>query len=289
MTLDAGALNVAEVETDAAGPALPPRHQRASGAIRASFRRRGAETLVHRLFQDGSAKLRLPRMGPGDTQAVLINTAGGLTGGDGFANALALDEGAALTVTTQACERIYRSNMGEAEVRTNLSLGAQARLDWLPQETILFDGGRLRRFLEADLAPSSTLLATEALVFGRQARGEKIRAGLFRDRWRIRREGKLVFADDLSFEGDMAADLLAPALLNGAGALATVLLVAPDAEDQLAAVRERLGDLFGGASAWDGKLVARMTAPDGFALRRRLLPVLEALRHGRPIPKLWQL
>lgn len=291
MTFDAGAAETAldHQSGSTADAGLPPRHQRASGTVRARFRRRGAATLVQRLYQDGSAKLRLPRTASGLAEAVLINTAGGLTGGDRFANVFETDEGASLTVTTQACERIYRAGEGHAEVRTTLVLGAGARLDWLPQETILFDGGRLRRSLDADLASSATLLAAEALIFGRQARGEQVRSGLFRDRWRIRRAGKLVFADDLRFEGDMATDLRAPALLGGAGALATALIVAPDAEDRLAAVRDRLGDCSGGASAWDGKLVARLVAPDGFALRRRLLPVLEALRDDQPVPKLWQL
>lgn len=289
MTLDGGALEAAAVEADDAAPALVPRHQRASGTVRASFRRRGLETLVHRLFQEGSAKLRLPRMASGLAEAVLINTAGGLTGGDCFANAFAVAENASLTVTTQACERIYRASQGEAEVRTKISLAPGARLDWLPQETILFDGGRLRRTLEADLAPSATLLAAEALILGRQARGEQVHSGLFRECWRIRRGQKLVFADDLRFEGDMARDLRAPALLNGAGALATVLLVGPDAEDRLAAAREVLGDSCGGASAWDGKLVARLTAPDGFELRRRLMPLLQALRDGRPVPSFWRM
>lgn len=287
MTLDAGLVDTRQDAGSAMEAALPPRHQRASGAIRASFRRRGTGTLMHRLFQEGSAKLRLPQGPSGETEAVLINTAGGLTGGDRFANAFQVEDGAALSVTTQACERIYRAAWGRAEVRTSLRLGACARLDWLPQETILFDGGCLARTIEADLQGSSTLLAAEALILGRRARGETVRSGLFHDRWRIRREGRLVFADDLRFEGDMARTLRGPACLGDAGALATVLLVAPDAEEVLGAVRDALGES-GGASAWDGKLVARLVAADGFRLRRQLLPVLQTLRGGRPVPKLWQ-
>lgn len=263
-------------------------HQRASGAARITFRRRGDETALFRLFQEGSAKIRLPRGTAPIPEAVLINTAGGLTGGDRFSNEIACEPGAHAVFTTQACERVYRSLGGEAEVATRVTLGDGAGLDWLPQETILFDGGRLRRRLDVDLAAGATLLATEAVIFGRAARGETVRHGFLHDRWRVRRAGRLVFADDLRFDGPVAELLARPVILGGAGALATVLLCAPGCEARLCSVRDALSEA-GGASAWDGKLLVRITAADGFELRRTLLPVLAVLTDGRPLPKVWQL
>ena len=197
--------------------------------------------------------------------------------------------GTRAVVTTQACEKIYRAASGEAEIATQLTLGEGARLDWLPQETILFDGARLSRRLDADLAEGASLLVVEATIFGRAARGETVRSGLFRDRWRIRRDGKLLFADDLRFDWADAGLLDRPAVLAGAGAMATILLVADEPERRLEPLRRIIG-ASGGVSAWNGKLLARLVTEDGASLRRGLLPALvELLDDGAALPKLWHL
>lgn len=277
------------VDTSPSDAAAGPRRlQRASGSLRMAFRRRGDETALRTLFQEGSAKARLPKAFQEPPEAVLINTAGGLTGGDRFSTEVELEEGAELVVTTQACERVYRSLGGPAEIAARLTLGAGARLDWLPQETILFDGGRLKRRLDVDLAGDAEFLAVEAVLFGRTAMGETVRSGAFHDRWRIKRGGKLLFADDLRLEGDIAAQLARPIVLAGQVAMATAIHAGAAAETLLEPVREALGDA-GGASAWGGKLLVRIAAPDGLALRSKLIPVLSVLMNGRPLPKVWQL
>lgn len=233
-------------------------------------------------------KVRFPRMVGGIPEAVLINTAGGMTGGDEFGAEVQLEDGARATLTTQACERIYRSTGPLATITNRIRLEAGARLDWAPQETILFDGGRMFRRLEADLAGDAELLVAEATVFGRAAMGETVRSGTFRDRWRIRREGKLVFADELRLDGDIASQLRRPAILAGNAAMATVLLAAPECEPLLDPVRKIVGDS-GGASAWNDKLLVRIAAPDSLSLRRVLIPVLAILSSGSALPKVWQL
>jgi urease accessory protein len=268
-------------------PAGVRRLQRASGAVRMAFRQRGEVTALRTLFQEGSAKARLPRAFSQPPEAILINTAGGLAGGDRFSTEIELADGAGLVLTTQACERVYRSLGEAAEVRAKLVLAPGARLDWLPQETILFDGGRLKRRLEVDLAEDAEFLAVEAVLFGRTAMGETVRSGAFHDRWRIRREGRLLFADDLRFDGDIAVQLTRPAVLAGQVAMATVLYAGAATEALLEPVREAIGDA-GGASAWGGKLVLRIAAPDGLALRSKLIPALAVLMDGRPLPKVWQ-
>lgn len=271
------------------GPASPPALQRANGAGRIAVRAEAGVTRLARLYQEGCAKIRLPRDAAARSlEAVLINTAGGLTGGDRLRWTAEAGAQTRLTLTTQACEKIYRAADGRAEVATELSVGAGAQLDWLPQETILFDGGALARRLDADLAPGARLLAMEAAVLGRTAMGERVRAGALRDRWRVRREGRLVFADDLRLEGPVDRIAGCGPVLAGACAFASVLLVAEDAERRLAAVREAIGPA-GGASAFDGKLFARIAAADGLALRRTLIPMLEVLRDGEPLPRVWRL
>jgi urease accessory protein len=272
------------------GPAsLPelPVLQRARGCARIAVRADAGRTRLARLYQDGCGKIRLPKDARATgLEAVLINTAGGVTGGDRLEWAAEAGDGARLTLSTQACEKVYRARDGVAEVHTELTIGEDGEIHWLPQETILFDGGALHRSLEADLAPGARLLAAEAVVLGRTAMDETVRTGSLRDRWRIRREGRLVFADDLRLDGPVAELATKAPVLAGARAFASLLLVADDAARLLAPLRAALGPL-GGASAFDGKLFARVAAPDGFALRRALLPALAVLRDGAPLPRVW--
>jgi urease accessory protein len=245
-------------------------------------------TRLSRLYQEGCGKIRLPRDARAEgLEAVLINSSGGLTGGDRMAWEAEAGAGARLTLTTQACERVYRARDGVAEQTVSLAIGADARLDWLPQETILFDGGALSRRLEADLAEGARLLAVEAVILGRTAMDETVRVGALHDRWRIRRQGRLLFADDLRLEGAIAELAAQAPVLAGARAFASLLLVDDEAAARLGAVRAALGD-HGGASAFDGKLFARVVAEDGFALRQALLPALEILRDGAHLPRVWR-
>lgn len=276
------------VDVDASNQ-RPARMQRAEGAVRASFRHKAGATRLDTLFQEGCAKLRLPaQLGADHAEGILINTAGGLTGGDRLSTGISLAPRSIVTITTQACERLYRSTGDVARVSNRLALQSGARLAWLPQETILFEGARLDRQLDINMAGDAELIAVEAILLGRTAMGERLGSGSLRDRWRVRRDGKLVFADDLRLSGDIEAVIARQATLGGSRALATVIVVAPDAEARLNAARAAIGDA-GGASAWQGKLVVRLVADGGLALRRRLEPLLGLLLGGQPLPKVWQL
>lgn len=272
-------------------PAIAPdavrRLQRAEGEARIRVDALRGTPRLHRLYQDGCAKIRLPRDADArGIEAVMINTAGGLTGGDRLTWRAEAASGTRLTLTTQACERIYRSIDAAAKVEVELTVEAAAELYWLPQETLIFDRGALTRSFEVDLAASARLLAVEAVVLGRTAMGERVHNGRLRDRWRVRREGRLVFADEVRMEGEIAGVCEAAPVLAGGCAFASLLLVADEAERRLSEVREAIGDL-GGASAFDGKLFARIAAADGRALRRALVPALEALG-GAQLPRVWR-
>jgi urease accessory protein len=263
----------------------PIRMQRTEGEGRLAISGSG----VRELYQLGAAKIRLPNAHGGHArEAVMINTGGGLTGGDRMAWRMTAEHGAQLTVTTQACEKIYRSTGGPAHSSAALTVGPGATIDWLPQETILFDRAELFRTLDADIAAGGRLLAVESVVLGRQAMGESVTRGALRDRWRIRREGRLFFADDLRLEGDLSALTVRTAALAGARAFATLLLVHDGAEHLLAPLRAAIGKA-GGASAFGGKITARIAAPDGLSLRRALLPALQVLRGDTPLPRVWSL
>ncbi len=267
------------------GPAL----QRAWGSARVHLRGEGEGARLDRLFQQGSAKVRFPAA-RGLGEAVLINTAGGMAEGDRFEWSARIDGPGRACLTTQACEKIYggRDLAAEApaQAAVDLTVEGGGRLDWLPQETILFNRANLKRTLDAELGADGELLACEAVILGRRAMGEFPAEARLHDRWRIRRRRRLIFADDLKLEG-LLAPLSGPkALLGGAGAYASVLLAAPDAEDRIDAIRALLPQGCG-ASAWEGKLFCRLLAKDGLALRRILIPLLTALRDGRPLPRLW--
>jgi urease accessory protein len=228
----------------------------------------------------GAAKVRLPR---GSAEAILINTSGGLAGGDEHALDIACAAGASLTVTSQAAERVYRTLGPPARIAAMLQAEAGSSLHWLPQETILFDGASLERRYEIRLARNATFIALEPLAFGRREMGETIRTLHLSDRWRIYADGNLIHADELRLDGPVPSSI---ATLGGAGALATVVIVSPDAERYVDAIRNILGPR-GGASAWNGKLIARAVAADGHSLRKLLIPMLMAVLGSTALPKVW--
>ena len=271
--------------------ALSPALQRARGRVEIAVARRDGASHLARLAQEGSAKALLPRVAGPVPLAVLLTTAGGATGGDLFRWRAEVAEGAALTVSTQAAERIYRSTGADAVVETRLALAPSARLDWLPQETILFDGSRLARRIDVDLAPGARLTALEAIVFGRAAMGERLTRGALSDQWRIRRAGRLIHAEALRID-DVSRALGAPALAGGARACATLLHVAEDAADRLEDARAlaeaaRRGEAVEAAATLKpGVLIARFLATDAQALRRALVDYLTAFRGEAP-PRVW--
>jgi urease accessory protein len=253
---------------------------------------KAGRTRIERLYQEGSAKIRMPRTAGDPLEAVLINTAGGLTGGDRLDWAIAVGQGASATVTTQACEKVYRASSGVAEVGCRLSVAPGARLAWLPQETIVFDNSAFRRRIEVDLAEGGEALLVEAVLFGRRAMGESVRNARFADRWRVRRGGRLIHAEDFAIGPDAATQIASRASLAGATALATVAHFTRDPEAKLDAARAIVGEA-GGASAWrvagSGKLLARFVADDGYALRKRLVPLIQLLNGQAGLPKIWTL
>lgn len=272
--------------------AVPPSPNRARGIIRARFTATGGRTAVARLHAAGGLRLRCPTVGPGlkpGCEAVIINTAGGMVGGDHAELAIEAADGAGATLTTQSAEKIYRSTGVPTRVEATLRLGPGALLEWLPQETILYDRAAFHRRLDVEMAADATLLLVESLVFGRLAMGEVFGTGELHDRWRIRRDGALAFAEDLRIAGDAAALMRRPALGGGARAAATLLLIAPDAEARLPAVRAVLAAVPcpGGASAWNGLLLVRLLSPSPADMRAAIITLLAALR-GRAAPRVWQ-
>lgn len=241
-----------------------------------------------RVRESGSLRVRFPNVAAGAAlEAVVVNTAGGMTGGDSFDIDISVGSGARLTVTTAAAEKVYRSAGADTQVGLKLDVGPGATLAWLPQMTILFDRVRLRRTIEVDLAPDARLILAEAIVFGRAAMGEEVVSGQFFDRWRVRVGGRLVFAESQRLDGAVAHSLSERAAARGGAAIANVLKI-PGDETGVAAVRALEHTFRGevGVSAWNGLASARLVAPGGEALHHDLTGVLSALS-DTPLPRLW--
>jgi len=259
---------------------------RAFGSVTFSVKSVGGKTRRAEVHEAGSLRVRCPGSPAAELEAVLINTAGGVAGGDRFDLDIAAGQGTWLVVTTAAAEKVYRTLGPDSTIGVKLDVAAGATLAWLPQETILFDRARLSRTIDVTLAPDARLFLAEAIVFGRSGMGESVEKGALFDRWRVRRDGKLVYAESVRLDGAIAARLAAPAVAKGGIAVATVLIV-PGDEPVVEKVRALQDQFIGevGASAWNGIAAVRLCAADGAALRHDLVHVMTAVRGT--LPRIW--
>jgi len=234
-------------------------------------------------------KCLFPRPSAGPLEAVLVNTAGGITGGDHFSTRASAGPNTSLVIATQAAERAYRARPGETgRQRTELTVDAGARIDWLPQETILFDGCAFDRTLTLTLDRGASALVVEPLVFGRTAMGEDVQHGQFHDRIEIRRSGAPLYLDASRYPASIAAHLDRPTVANGARAMATLVYIAPDAEAHLTPIRDHLPERAGASLIGRDVLALRLLAADGYALRQSLVPIVTRLSRDR-LPRCWMI
>jgi urease accessory protein len=266
---------------------LIPAFVRTHSVLRASLSAAGGRTGPARVHEAGALRLRFPRVG-GDCEGIILNTSGGIAGGDRQSLAFAVGRDARAALTTQSAEKVYRSDGDEASIATVLELDNGAHLAWLPQDTILFDTARLSRRIDVAMSATATLTIKESVVFGRSARGERFMHGMFHDRWRIRRDGRLILAEDVRLGGDIAGTLARAATGRGAVAIATLVHVAPDAAALLDRARFALEDApcDAGASAWNGMLVVRLAGTSAQDVRAASAKVLACLLPGVS-PRIW--
>lgn len=291
-----GVISPSETEARLITPIRDRDLQRVDGAARVAVTAADGRTVLTDLYQRSPGKVLFPLIdGEKWREAVFLNTAGGVAGGDLLRYEARADGEAMLTVTTQAAERIYRAIDSAARVESRIEAADTAYLEWLPQETILFDGARLSRFTEIHVAPNARVLAMDWLILGRAASGERVGQGEVRDNWRLYCDGRLVWADAFRLGGDIAALRTAKPLLADCTAIATMVYAGADASAQLDAVRETLGaatHAHSGATIVNGILICRLAAGSASDLRCAVIDYLSALR-GRlsgasvSLPKVW--
>ncbi|MEX0309228.1 MAG: urease accessory protein UreD [Tateyamaria sp.] len=246
-------------------------------------------TQLGQLYQSGSLKLVFPRQTDLGLCGVLVNTAGGATGGDRFDVRAEVVADATLTLTTQAAERAYKAKGTDpARLNTRLRVRDGGTLHWLPQETILFEGCKAERSLDVDLAATGAALIAETLIFGRAAMGETLRNADFRDRILIRRAGRPILLEAAQYTGDVQAQLARRFTGNGAVAVTIVALAAPGAASALTTVRAMLPDTGGASAISDDLLILRLLAPDSHLLRQSLVPILTHLTKT-DLPRPWMI
>ena len=284
MTLHAPGSIVTQVAT-------PPRHQRAEGRVELVVERQSTRDYAKRAFQSGCGKVRMPRVHAGfGLEATLLNTSGGLTGGDQFFQSVSVKPGAAATLSTQAYEKIYRSSGGVARIETTLSVEAGAALHWLPQPTLVYEGGAMHRSTHIGLASGSEFLAVEGLILGRAAMGEALETGSLRDDWSIRVDGTLVFADFFRLEEPISVALAKSATFNGGSAVATLIVAGADLAERLQQLRKVIDNtgITAGASLIDQLIVVRLLANSGRSLSSALADLIAAIRK-EPLPRVWSI
>ena len=273
-------------------------YQRVDGEARVAFRRNAAgATVLADLYQRAPCRVLFPSTESDEPiQSVLLTTSGGLTGGDRTKINVAVAVGAQATLTTQAAEKIYRAlpNTGDAVVQVDMSVSDGTWAEWLAQETIVFEGSRLRRSFTAEVAPTGRLLAVESIVFGRTAMGECFNTGMLHDAWRIRRGGRLVWADALHLEGDVRKQRTEPFGFGTRVACSTILYAGADASQQLDVARSLLDEcqLPCGATSLDGILLVRIMADDASELRAAVIKLIAGIRHAAAslparLPRVW--
>lgn len=265
----------------------PVRLPRAQGDLRLSTKATPPGSAIDTLYQKGAYKAVFPRADV--FTGVIVNTAGGVTGGDRFDLNAVAGAKSHLSLTTQAAERAYRALPGETgHVQTHLLVEAGATLRWLPQETIVFDGADFARRLRCDVASGATALLVEPVIFGRAAMGERDIRGRMSERIEIWQEGLLTYLDAWSLEGALMDTLSRPATGAGAGAMASLVLAGPSAEASLDPLRAHLPEEGGASLKAPDLLVARVMAKDGYHLRQTLLPMLDYLTQNT-LPTCWRL
>jgi urease accessory protein len=269
--------------------------QRAEGVGRVALRGSQRGNQIVDLFQRSPIRIMLPKVGSGEIEeAVFVNTGGGIAGGDRLESSVTALGGASIAATSQTAERVYRALSRPARVATKLKACEASKLAWLPQETIVFNRARLTRITEIELTSGAELLALEWLVLGRTAHGEEVVSGQIADSWRVKKDGRLIWADNFRAEDATFPHLHKQALLSTCKAFGTLIYFGPAMQAQLELLRELTSSLHChcAATSVGGLIVVRFASEIALDLRLALRGLLERFSHeigAAPfgVPKMW--
>jgi urease accessory protein len=219
----------------AAGPSLATANVRWRADLQLRFARRQQRTVLVARMHSGPLVVQktLHPEGEQTCHAVIVHPPGGIAGGDRLRIQVALEEGAHALLTTPGAGKWYKANGLDASQELQFDIAADALLEWLPQETILFDAAQARMQARIELAGNARYAGWEILCLGRRAAGERFRSGRWSQQLRIFRDGKLLWNDYADVRGDdpllqspigMHGRCVVGRLLIAAGAMPTEML-----------------------------------------------------------------
>jgi urease accessory protein len=267
------------------------------GRAEVGFAQRDGETRLAHLYQHDPIRILFPNTAPGESiEATVITTSGGLVGGDEISLEISAGPKSIALVSAQAAEKIYRSSGATTDISVAINAEEDSWLEWLPQETILFDGSKLRRKTVINASRGAHVLAGEILVLGRTGSGEVFSTGFLQDAWEVNIDNRLIWADALCLDNNIPSVLSHPACFDGATALATAVYVCDNPAEHIEAARKMLSlddsKVLTSATVVNGVLVLRWLGKDAYNLRQAFAEFWKAFRHyagGRPaeLPRLW--
>lgn len=259
-------------------------------SLHLGFARDGACTRLVRRAHRGPLRVQkaLYPEGPGACHVIVVHPPGGIVGGDHLDIALDAQAGCHVLATSPGAAKWYRANGRMARQDVRLAAEAGAAIEWLPQETIFYDGADVMLAHDVDLAPGAVYVGSEVLCFGRRASGERFTHGRVVQRTRIRIAGRPVWWE----QGAVTAEALASPLgLQGRSVCATLLAIGKPVSAALQnVVRGVDPDL--AVSQVKQVFVARFLGDDGERARAALAGAWQALRPhllDRPAlaPRIW--
>ncbi|MBZ0090761.1 MAG: urease accessory protein UreD [Sulfuricellaceae bacterium] len=264
--------------------------------LQLGFERRGGDTILGRREHFGPLRVQKPLYPEGRAvcHVLLLHPPAGIAGGDELDIEAMVGEGAHALLTTPGAGKWYRSAGLSAAQRLRFDVGRGGALEWLPQETIVFDGAQAGMKTRIALAAEARFIGWDVLCLGRRASGERFESGSIRLETRVEREGRPLWLERGRLEGGSPL-LESPAGLAGHSVSATLLAVGPVDAALLAACREILPTEAGarhGITVLPEVLLARYLGHSSEAARAWLTALWRLLRPallGREVqtPRIW--
>ena len=273
-------------------PLSEPSGWRAQLAL--EFARRGEQTILTKRRHSGPLVVQKPFYPEGaPCHCYLLHPPGGVVGGDELAIDIHVADQAHALVTTPAAGKFYRSNGRLAKLEQKLSVADDALLEWLPQETIFFDGCHVHASTRIELDSAAKLVAGEIACLGRPASKERFTNGACTQRVQVWRDGKPVFLERAHYGG--GSDILSAKWGLANHTVNGTMLVTPANRDMLEAVRNierRSNSALFSASLLEDLMVCRFMGQQGEQARNCFTEVWKTIRPQlaqRPasVPRIW--
>ncbi|SDU05340.1 urease accessory protein UreD [Halopseudomonas salegens] len=259
------------------------------------FASKGGRTVLERLSHRGPLRIQRP-LHPEGAQCphlYILHPPGGLVSGDNLRLQVDMDAGATALLTTPSSGKFYRArDNGTLQVQHNrFSLQTGASLEYLPQDTIAFEGCNARMITRLDMAADARFCLWDLLCLGRPAAGEGFTNGRVDQHLDIWREGRPLYIERNRFEG---GDPLLSARwgLGGAGVSGTWLATLTLDREQLDQLREQFSAPELAFTQRHGLLIARYLGQHAEHARHTFMRLWQHLRpqiNGRAacLPRIW--